>query len=149
MPRPPARPPSRPLRPKAALSSDPVLAGLISRAKRLDALDSTLRGALPPQLAHRCRLANVDGSRLVFLADSPAVAARLRQLQDELFRRAAETTGERYDKFTVKVAAVPAVPPATPLEPLSPTASAHIAEAARLIDDPELRDLFLRLASLP
>jgi len=134
------------MRPKAALS-DPVLAGLVARARELDALDRALRGALPPQLADRCRLANVDGSRLVFLANSPAVAARLRQLQDEMFRRAAESTGQRYDKFTVKVAAVPAVPPATPLEPLSPAASAHIAEAARLLNDPELRDLFLRLAS--
>lgn len=134
------------MRPKAALS-DPVLAGLIARARELDALDRTLRGALPPQLADRCRLANVDGSRLVFLAHSPAVAARLRQSQDELFRRAAESTGQRYDKFTVKVAAVPAVPPATPLEPLSPAASAHIAEAARLLNDPELRDLFLSIAS--
>jgi hypothetical protein len=147
MPRPPDRSPSQPRRPQAELS-DPVLAGLVARARELDALDRTLRGALPPQLANRCRLANVDGSRLVFLAHSPAVAARLRQLQAELFRHAAETTGQRFDKFTVKVAAVPAVPPAAPLEPLSPAASAHLAETARLLADPEMRDLFLRLASL-
>lgn len=147
MPRPPARPPSRPLRPQAAVS-DPILAGLVERARKLDALDRTLRGALPPRLADRCRLANVDGSRLVFLAHSPAVAARLRQMQDEMLRHAAETTGQRMDKLTVKVAAVPAVPPATPLEPLSPAASAHLADTARLLADPEMRDLFLKLASL-
>ena len=146
MPRPTDRS-AKPQRTKALLS-EPGLAGLVARAKELDALDRTLRGALPPQLADRCRLANVDGSRLVFLANSPAVAARLRQMQDELFRHAAATSGLRFERFTVKVAAVPAVPPAAPLEPLSPAASAHLADSARLLADPELRDLFLRLASL-
>jgi hypothetical protein len=146
MPRPPARP-SHLRRPKAALA-EPGLAGLVARAKQLDALDRTLRGALPPELASRCRFANADGARLVFLADSPAVAARLRQLQSELLGRAADATGQRFDKLTVKVAAVPAVPPAAPQQPLSPTASAHLAATARLLADPELRDLFLRMASL-
>ncbi len=147
MPRPPDRSASRPRHPQAALA-ELGLTGLVERARELDALDRTLRGALPPNLADRCRLANVDGSRLVFLANSPAVAARLRQLQAEVFRHAADTAGLRFDKFTVKVAAVHAVPPATPQEPLSPTASAHLADAARFLADPELRDLFLKLASL-
>ena len=88
---------------------DPILVDLIERARFLDALDSALRDALPPQLASRCRLANVDDTRLVFLASSSLVAARLRLMQDELLRCANRNPGGRYEKLTVKVAPVPSV----------------------------------------
>lgn len=129
--------------------ADPVLVDLIQRAKILDALDSALRDALPPQLACRCRLANAYDTRLVFLANSSVVAARLRLMQDELLRCANQNHGGRYEKLTVKVAPVPSVPPETaPQKPLSNAAASHLAQAARVLADPELRDLFLRLASL-
>ena len=128
---------------------DPVLVDLIERARFLDALDLALRDALPPQLASRCRLANAHDTRLVFLASSSLVAARLRLMQDELLRCANRNPGGRYEKLTVKVAPVPPVPPETaPQKPLSNAAADHLTQAARILADPELRDLFLRLASL-
>lgn len=131
-----------------ATSDDPLLAALVQRAKKLDTLDRTLREAMPHELAKRCRLANVRGSCLVFLASSSPVAARLRVEQPELLRAAGLATGQRYDKLTVKVAPVSPVPPeAAPYEPLSTTASEHLSKAARVLADPELRDLFLKLAS--
>ncbi|RPD84482.1 DUF721 domain-containing protein [Luteimonas sp. 100069] len=54
-------------------SADPI-----RRAMWLDALDRRLVPLLPPTLAPHARLANVDGSRLVFLVDSPIWHARLR-----------------------------------------------------------------------
>ena len=133
----------------ATATSDPVFLALIERARFLDALDSELRDALPPQLASRCRLANAYDTRLVFLASSSLVAARLRLLQNELLQCANRKSGVRYEKLTVKVAPVPPVPPETaPQKPLSNAAASHLTQAARLLADPELRDLFLRLASL-
>ena len=130
-------------------SDDPLLAAVLERAKKLDALDLALRDAMPPALAGRCRLANVRGTCLVFLASSPPVAARLRLEQNELLRRATETTGKRFDKITVKVATAEPVPPGSaPLSPLSTTAAGHLSDAARVLADPELRDLFLKMASL-
>jgi len=130
-------------------SDDPLLAAVLERAKKLDALDRALRDAMPPALAGRCRLANVRGSCLVFLATSSAVAARLRLEQNELLQHAAQATGKRFDKIAVKVAPMSPVPPeAAPPRPLSSAASGHLSDAARVLADPELRDLFLKLASL-
>jgi hypothetical protein len=141
-------PRSRSNGPKAALA-EPALAGLIDRARKLDALDRTLRDALPESIARQCRLANVRGSRLVFLANSSAVAARLRLAQTTLLQAAGRILGRPFDVLTLKVAPVPSVPPdQAPQKPLSNSASAHLADAARVLADPELRDLLLRMASL-
>ena len=49
----------------------------------------------------------------------------------------------------VKVAPARPVPPEPrPPKPLSTAAAAHLGESAAFLADPELRDLFLRLASL-
>jgi hypothetical protein len=60
-----------------ALLSGPV-GDPVRRALWLDALDRRLHALLPPELAVHARLANVDGSRLVYLVDSPVWHARLR-----------------------------------------------------------------------
>lgn len=137
--------PTRPLDTKAG----PALAGLVGHARLLEALDQALRGALPPTFAPQVRLANVRGARLVFLASSPAVATRLRLMQDALTAAASRFTGTAIDQLTVKVAPV-AVDPldAAPRKPLSNAAAEHLRQAASVLDDPELRDLFHRLASL-
>jgi hypothetical protein len=144
----PPRSASGALRPLAAVA-EPSLVGLVARARELDALDRTLRDALPEPLARHCRLANVRGSRLVFLASSSSVAARLRLAQATLLQAAGRVLGRPFDRLTLKVAPVPSVPPdQAPQKPLSNSASAHIADAARVLADPELRDLLLRMASL-
>lgn len=138
-------PGSSPLR----VTKEPAIAGLVDRARELDALDAALREALPPPLASQVRLANLRESRLVFLASSSTVAARLRLAQDELLAYASRLTGRRLTALAVKVAPVPAVPPdGSPRKPLSHAASAHLAGAATAVTDPELQDLLRRLASL-
>lgn len=146
------RRPSKPPVPGSSphrVTAEPAIAGLVDRARELDALDATLREALPPLLACQVRLANMRESRLVFLASSSTVAARLRLAQDELLAYASRLTGQRLTTLAVKVAPVPAVPPdGLPRKPLSHTASTHLAAAATAITDPELQDLLRRLASL-
>jgi len=99
--------------PKPAL--DPVMDGKTSnplrRALWLDTLDRQLRPHLPPTLATRCRLANVNGEHLVFLVESPVWHAKLRLAERELID-AARSIGLKVTKVTVKTAAAP--PPRSP-----------------------------------
>jgi hypothetical protein len=148
MQRRPGKPRSRNVGLRPPLDS-PALAVLVDRARTLDALDKTLRDTLPEALAGRCRLANAAEARIVFLASSPSVAARLRLLQPQILAAANRVTGRRFDSLTVKVAPARPVPPEPqPRKPLSNAAAAHLGETAAFLDDPELRDLFLRLASM-
>jgi hypothetical protein len=125
------------------------LTGLIAHARLLEVLDQALRSAFPPTLAGRVRLANLRGSRLIFLASSPAVAERLRLMQGALLAAASRFTGTTVDQLTVKVAPIPAVPPEQASQkPLSSAAAEHLRQAAAILEDPELRALFHRLASL-
>ncbi len=148
MQRRPDKPRSRTAGPRPTLDS-PALAGLVDHARALDVLDKALRDTLPAALADRCRLANAPEARIVFLASSSNVAARLRLLQPQLLDTANRVTGRHFDALTVKVAPARPVPPEPqPRKPLSATAAAHLGESAAFLSDPELRDLFLRLASL-
>lgn len=105
-----ARPPSTP---KPAL--DVVMADKagnpLRRALWLDALDRQLRPHLPPALATRCRLANVNGEHLVFLVESPVWHAKVRLAETQLID-AARSIGLKVTKVTVKTAS--AAPPRSP-----------------------------------
>ena len=83
----------------------------LRRALWLDALDLQLRPHLPPTLAARCRLANVNGEHLVFLVESPVWHAKVRLAEAQLID-AARSIGLKVTKVTVKTAA--AAPPRSP-----------------------------------
>ena len=122
---------------------------LAVRARALDALDGKLRHLLPATLARECRLANLRNGRLVFLASSPAWATRLRLHQEALLAEARAAVGDTVGQLVVKVAALPPVPPEPARrKPLSAAAADHLRTAAKSIRDPDLRALFLDLASL-
>lgn len=76
----------------------------LRRALWLDALDRQLRPHLPPTLATRCRLANVNGEHLVFLVESPVWHAKVRLAEAQLID-AARSIGLKVTKVTVKTAA--------------------------------------------
>jgi hypothetical protein len=125
-----------------------AFARLASKAAELDALDRALRQTLPTSLRNQVRFAQLRGDRLVFLASSPAWASRLRLMQAQLLATA-HALGTRAGSVTVKVAPQP--PVATEPDrskPLSPAAAVHLKAAAASVTDPELRALFLELASL-
>ncbi|MGY3040020.1 hypothetical protein ACVWWQ_001643 [Rhodanobacter sp. TND4EL1] len=123
-------------------------ATLARKAASLEALDRALRQTLPSPLREQVRFADLRYDRLVFLASSPGWASRLRLMQTQILA-AAHAIGTRASSVTVKV--VPQPPAATPPDrskPLSPAAAAHLVAAAASFTDPELRTLFLELASL-
>ncbi|HNR92166.1 MAG TPA: DciA family protein [Dokdonella sp.] len=144
--------PSRPPRPHAGfmpVAECAALDTLAVRARALDALDGRLRHLLPATLARECRLADVRNGRLVFLATSAAWATRLRLHQEALLAEARVAIGDTATQVVVKVAALPPVPPEPARrKPLSATAANHLRTAASSLTDPELRALFLNLASL-
>lgn len=122
-------------------------ATLARKAGVLEALDRALRQTLPSPLREQVRFADLRNDRLVFLASSPAWASRLRLMQSQILA-SASAIGTRASSVTVKVAPQP---PAAALpdrsKPLSPAAAIHLRAAAKSLSDPELRGLFLELAS--
>jgi len=124
------------------------IAALAKKARELDALDRALRQTLPSPLREQVRFANLQDGRLIFLAPSPALAARLRLLQAQILSTA-RAIGTRASLVTVKVAPPPPaeiVPDRS--KPLSLAAASHLRVAAASTTDPELRKLFLGLASV-
>lgn len=92
----------RPIRSRArsledCLKADPGIARLSGHAARLLGLQAVFAAAAPQPLARSARVANLKLGRVVILADTGAVAAKLRQLAPRLvdaFRyEAAEVTG--------------------------------------------------------
>jgi len=73
----------------------------LRRAMWLDTLDRRLHSLLPPTLAAHARLGNVNGTRLVYLVDSPVWHARLRLAGPEILD-AARSLGLDVTEFVVK-----------------------------------------------
>jgi len=70
-------------------------------------------------------------------------------MQNAILAQARVISGLPVEKFTVKVAPLPPRPPRqTRRKPLSNAAAEHLKTAARSIADPELRAVYLQLASL-
>ena len=138
---------TRPTGPKPA-SECLALGTLAEHARALDVLDRRLRRLLPDAVARETRLADVRGGRVVFLASSPAWASRLRLHQAALVAEARVALGDVVERFAVKVAPVRSVPAEnTQQKPLSAAAAAHLRTAAKSLSDPELRALYLHMAS--
>jgi hypothetical protein len=132
-----------------SVSESPPVAALLARARALDALDRQLRQPLPESLRRQCRLATVQSGRIVFLASSPTWATKLRMHQNAILAHARMTSGLPIEKFAVKVAPLPPVPPEpTRRKPLSKASAGHLLAVARSLTDPEMRAIYLKLASL-
>lgn len=135
-------------RPKALIECSSFVA-LMKRTRQLKTLDRLLRQPLPASLRDQCCLADVRAERIVFLASSSIWAAKLRLYQTPMLASAQSVLGYQIKKFTVKVASLPPVPPEPKkTKPLSETTAQHLVAAAQHLSDPELRTLYLQLASL-
>ncbi len=86
------------------LQDMPIVASLVEKARLLEVWDQRLRALLPPRLASECQLANVRKGQLVFLAQSPAWASKLRLLSRQLLDEANDNLGLEVQRLTVKVA---------------------------------------------
>jgi hypothetical protein len=126
-----------------------ALDALADRARALDALDERLRHLLPAAVARETRLADVRNGRIVFLASSPTWASRIRLYQSALLAEARTALGGSVERFAVKVAPLSTVPPdPTKPKPLSAATARHLRATANTLSDPELRALYLQLASI-
>lgn len=119
-----------------------------ARAANLADLNRQLHQRLPPALAGHIMLADIRTGRAVFLADTPAWAARTR-LQQERLRHDLLALGQQVGSIAVKVIQPERVPHThEPLKPLTSATADHLRSAAASLSDPELRARFLELASL-
>lgn len=147
MPSEDSKPPRRPVPgPKPVAQCAPVRT-LSARARELDTLDQQLRRSLPPPLNDRLHYAGLRGTRATLLAESPTWASRARMAQPKILA-ALRALGVQAETILVKVVTTPP-PPAEPNAslPLSAASARHLRAAAKVIADPELRALFLEMAS--
>ena len=132
------------------LTESTVIAALAKRAHQLDLLDARLRQSLPAPLNEQLRLAGIRGRSAVLLTPNPAWATRARAAQSSILA-ALHAVGVDADSIIVKVKLAPALHAQVQTvvaTPLSPTAATHLRAAAKTVPDPELRALFLDLASV-
>lgn len=131
------KPVAFPQAPLDALLADAGFAPL-RRALWLDALDLRLRPCLPPALAAHARLANLDGSRLVFVVDAPVWRARLRLAAPEVID-AARSLGLGVAELVVKVTTSPIDPPQRKdqvAKPMSAAARDALQAALASLEEP-------------
>ncbi|MEO8746757.1 MAG: DciA family protein [Rhodanobacter sp.] len=139
--------PDRTRRGALAVADCGSFAELAKRVSALEALDRALRQTLPLPLRDQVRFADLREQRLVFLATSPAWASRLRLAQAQILA-SARAIGVCASAVKVKVVTPDiARPQQESLRSLSPAAAAHLRATAGSFKDPELRSMFLALAS--
>jgi hypothetical protein len=149
-----SRPPSTrrplPVFSTPAAAEAPRLAALLERARELEAITSAITTTLPRALAAECTVANIRKERLVVLAHSASAATRLRLMAPQVLEAARQASGLALTELAVRVTATAPVPSdiAAEFRPLSLAGAEHLARAAQSVADPELRALFLKLASL-
>lgn len=133
--------------PRPLAQCAPILA-LSARARALEELDRRFREAMPPPLNERLRFAGQRGNRAILLAPSAAWATRTRTAAPRVLS-ILRTLGVNADSVLVKVVTETPARGATTtsLPPLSAGSASHLRHAAKAISDPELRALFLELAS--
>ncbi|MEO6066053.1 MAG: DciA family protein [Lysobacterales bacterium] len=128
----------------------PVRGDVLARLADNRRLAEALQDALPPELAGQIRFATVRQRTLVFLADTPAAASRLRLMQADLLARARHIAAIDATGVSVKVLPREAIEATLHphVKPLSVAARRHLANAAAAMQDPDLRILLERLAGL-
>lgn len=133
--------------PKPVAQCAPIKA-LSARARELDNLDQQFRRSLPPPLNDRLHYAGLRGTRATLLAENSTWVARARMAQPRILA-ALRALGVPAETILVKVAVVAPPRPVEPNAslPLSAASAQHLRAAAKAIADPELRALFLELAS--
>ena len=142
-----AHPPQRTTKGPQVLGDCAGFAALARKAEAQEALDRALRQTLPLPLREQLRFAQARNDRLVFIASSSVWAARLRLMQTHVLAMA-RALGTPASSVIVKVVPLPPPhPEPEPRKPLSAAAAAHLRAAADAVQDSELRELFLRLAS--
>ncbi len=142
------RPPRQPVSPELC-SESKGLDRLVSQAQILSKLDTAIRQFIPEPFRENCRVAKIDCDRLVFIASSPLIAARLRTLQSTILPDVQRLTDIKVAQLVVKVSPTLFAQNAHQTGiALSKAGSRALRGSASSLSDPELKALFLELASL-
>ena len=126
---------------------DSELAGLYSRAQRLQKLEEIMLATLPAQARGHVRLARIDRQELVVMADRPEWRHQLRYLAPRLQSAMEEQAGIRPKRVLVKIGDLPRRPEPQAPRHLSTHAGRTIGSTAASVDDPALAAALARLAS--
>lgn len=86
------------------LRGDSHGATVLSTVKLLLSAESSVKAALPPALAHSCRVARIDRQQITVAVPSAAYAAKIRQLAPSIIR-ALTHDGRNINEVVVKVQA--------------------------------------------
>ncbi len=119
---------------------------LVSKAARLQKMQTRLHQLLPTDLAAHVQVANLRGDRLVLTADASAWASRLRYLSTDLLQQL-RSDGWRCQRIDIKVAALHAPPPVPKVKrSLSDASRRLLLQTAKHIDNPEIAATLEKLA---
>ena len=128
---------------------------LKKRARELTQLTDLLRCELPPECDGHYHVANIHGSTLVIMTDSPVWTTRIRQLGPRILN-ALQNHGRKklvHNLVFSRPGHSPVAKPPTPSkkkhEPISDRSSRLISQTASFIDNDDLRDALLKLPRHP
>ena len=136
---------------KFLLGKKGEVAHLVTQGRELQRLTRLLQNELDSSLAPHCRVGQFAPPRLTIVVDSPAWSTRLRFQSTGLIRQLQKKYKEFQDVSNIEVKIYPArlqrrAPPSTPRQ-ISPAAAKDITQMANSIDNPNLKQALLRLAS--
>jgi len=124
---------------------------LVTQTNELKQLTRLLQAELNPSLAPHCQVARLTPAQLTVVVDSPAWSTRLRFQSTTLLRQLARKHSVFQDVSSIEIKIYPArlqrrAPPSIPRH-ISPAAASVITDMANSIDNPDLKQALLRLAS--
>ena len=121
---------------------------ILDKMKLLNGLTKELRAILPEPLSSHCLVANIDEYSITLSTDTSAWSARLRFLEASIRAHLQKTVGPKDWKIRYRLAA-----PATNAgryvphkANLSEESRNRLAEASESIQDPNLKQILLRLS---
>lgn len=136
---------------KFLLGKKGEVAHLVTQGREFQRLTRLLQNELDPSLAPHCRIGGFAPPRLTIVVDSPAWSTRLRFQSPGLVRQLSNKYKEFQGVSNIEVKIYPArlqrrTPPTVPRQ-ISPAAADGITRMANSIDNPNLKQALLRLAS--
>ncbi len=136
---------------KFLLGKKGEVAQLVTQGRHLQRLTRLLQNELDPALAPHCYIGALTPPQLTIVVDSPAWSTRLRFQSASLIRQ----INKKYKEFQgvnhIEIKIYPArvqrrAPPPVP-RLISPSAAKGITQMANSLDNPNLKQALLRLAS--
>lgn len=131
----------------ALLNTNPELRPLLSKAQTLSRLEQHFSAVVPDFLAAATRVSDLNGGRLTLIAQSPAVAAKLRQMAPDLVESLRQR-GCAVEELKIRVEVNPHSPSLQP-RALGPHALEALQTLEQHLEDSPLKQAVSRLTGHP